>query len=103
MSRPQVGVEDPGVVLYLSGAAREDRGALVEHDDRVAEPHHEGHVVLDDEERDAIRVALTDMTFHRLDHDRVDPGGRFVEQDQPGRAHQDGSELEELALTVREF
>ena len=76
--------------------------AVVEHDHRVAQPHDEVHVVLDDEKREPARVQLADVALHRLDHHRVDPGGGLVEQHEPRLAHQERGELEQLALAERE-
>src|SRR6266700_1086863 len=48
----------------------------------------------------AVGVARTDMPLHRVDHDRVHPRGRLVEQDQGRLAGQHRGELEQLALAV---
>src|SRR5262245_29567438 len=45
-SGSQVRVEDRGGVLYLARWPAEDGPPGVEHDDRVAQPHHEPEVVL---------------------------------------------------------
>ena len=72
----------------------------VEYHDRIAQPHHEGHVVLDDQEGGPGGVPVADVVLHRLDHDRVDSGGGLVEQHQLRLAHQHGRELQQFALPV---
>src|SRR5581483_5804175 len=98
MSLPQVGVEDGGVGAYRVGRPGGDAGAAIHHDHRVAQPHHQVHVVLDDQEADAHGVPVPDVLLHRGDQRRVDARGRFVEQHQLRLAHQHRGELQELSL-----
>ena len=76
--------------------------ALCEHDDRVAEPHDEVHVVLDDEEGQSARVQRADALLDLLDEHRIDAGRRLVQQHELRFGHQHRCELEELLLAVRE-
>ena len=48
----EIGVEDTGVALHLCSRTFGDLSAAVEDDHRIAEAHHEGHVVLHDEKRE---------------------------------------------------
>ena len=85
-----------------SGVPVGDRRAVVEHDHGVAQAHDEVHVVLDDQERQTAGVQLADVALDRLDHHRVDAGGRLVEQHESRLAHQQRRELEQLALAERQ-
>ena len=81
--RPQVGVEHAWVDLDVGRLARGQAAAEVEHDDAVADRHHQVHVVLDQQHR-------------RLGRERPDAGAelghvvlveaarRLVEQQQAG-------------------
>src|SRR3954465_1112180 len=96
----EVGVEDPRVLLDHLRAALADARPAGQHQHRVAEAEHEGHVVLDDQERRALAVELADHLAHPLDRGRVDAPGRLVEPDQLRVEHQDLRELDELLLAV---
>src|SRR5258706_12636414 len=50
----EIRVEDGRVVLDGERVPARDRVTAIQHDHRVAEPHHEAHLVLDDEERHAL-------------------------------------------------
>src|SRR6266542_2519851 len=75
-----------------------DLHAVIHHHDLVAEPHHERHVVLDDEEgtptRAQILQGLRDLT---PDH-RVHTRQRLVEEQELGVHHEVHRELEEALL-----
>ena len=75
----------------------------VEHDHGIAEPHDERHVVLDDEEGEALGVQPADVALDRLHQHRIDTRRRLVQQDDRGPAHQRRCELEQLALPEREL
>ena len=75
---------------------------MIEHDDRIAQPHDEIHVVLDEQERQPARVQLPDALLDLLDEQWIDAGGRLVEEYEPRVGHQHGRELEQLLLSVRE-
>src|SRR5580692_8434027 len=98
----EVGVEDPAVGPDDVGRACCHDGSGVEHGELIAEPHHELHVVLDDEEGLARRVEFPDAVGDVIDQRQVDPAGRLVEQDDLGVRDEDVGELEELALAVGE-
>jgi hypothetical protein len=80
--------------LHLSRGIAGNAVAVVQYDYGIAEPHHELHLVLDNEEGDALRVSSANVALHRLDHDRVDAGSGLVEQDEGGFGHEHAGELE---------
>ena len=80
-----------------------DHAALGHHDDAVGVVHHDLHVVLDEQERDAL---LAPQALHVVEQARaerrVDPGHRLVEQQEARLGHQRPGELEQLALPAGE-
>src|SRR4051794_2633970 len=75
---PEVGVEDLRVLLDLVRRALRHQLAAAQDPHRVAEPEHERHVVLHEQERLAAAVELADHLPHPLDQRRVDAAGRLV-------------------------
>src|SRR5258708_7944784 len=98
----KVGVEHLGVVAYQLGRSGRDHRAVVQDHDRVAQAHHEIHVVLYDQEGLAVRVQLPDLAGDDVDQRRVHPAGRLVEQQDLRIGHQHVGQLEQLALAVGE-
>src|SRR5579875_2652508 len=80
----EVGVEHPRIGPDDPGRPGGHHAARVHDGDPLAQPHHELHVVLDDQERGAVRVQLADPGRDVVDERRVDPAGRLVEQDEVG-------------------
>src|ERR1700704_4540965 len=81
---PQVGLDHGRVGLDGGGQALGDLAAEVEYGDTVADPHHQAHIMLDQQH---CRPAVTDLANELLEGHllgRVHPGGRFVEQEEPG-------------------
>ena len=68
----------------------------------VADVHHQPDVVLDEEDRVALRRDLPDERRHRLDLDRVHPGGRLVEQEQLRLGGERAGDLDPPLLAVGE-
>ena len=102
MDRPLVGAEvrgdDPGVVAHLVGRALGDDRAGLEAVDAVADRHHEGHVVLDDEQRrPQLGLDAGDERGERLGLALGDAGGRLVEADDPGLEREDARQLADAA------
>ncbi|HVL57559.1 MAG TPA: hypothetical protein VM491_13715, partial [Burkholderiaceae bacterium] len=91
------------VRLHVLGPPLRQQTPLVEHDDPVGHPHHEVHVVLDQQERLAFvakpRKHLADLVAQR----RVHAGQRFIEHDQLRRANQRAAQRDQLLLPVRQF
>ncbi len=103
ISSPRYASSTAGSLCTCAGVPSAIFGAAVEHDHRVAEAHDDVHVVLDDQERQPLRVEPADVALDVLDQDRVDARGRLVEQDELRPAHQRRRELEQLPLAVREL
>src|SRR5262245_12781805 len=56
--------------------------AVIHHHDLVAEPHHEGHVVLDDQQRPAPGAQIVERVGDLAANHRVHAGERLVEQEE---------------------
>ena len=67
--------------LDLRGRALSDLLAVVEHDDPVAQTHHELHVVLDEEHGEPSAPYALDQAHEPLGLDGVEPGGGLVQQE----------------------
>ncbi len=80
-----------------------DHAALGHHDHPVGVVHHHLHVVLDEQEGDALLGA---EPLHVVEQPApeggVDPGHRLVEEQEARLGHQRPCELEQLPLTARE-
>src|SRR4051812_18431956 len=86
---PEIGGDDALVVAYRLGRAVRDLDAVIEHDHVVGDLHHHRHVVLDEEDRDAVLLANGQKQLVQLQaFARVEAGGRLVEAKQRWvRAH----------------
>ncbi len=71
----------------------------VEHEDLVADRHHQVHVVFDEQHR---ALQLGDQRAELPDLVRAQPAGRLVEQQQPGPGHQRAGERDPLAYCIGE-
>ena len=67
-----------------------------------AEPRHHLHIVLDEQDRRALRIEVEHAVDDQFEQRRIDAGRRLVEQDRVGIGHQDARELQQLALTAGE-
>src|SRR4051812_45593239 len=77
------------VAADFVGRALGDDAALGEHQDARAQRHDEFHVVLDDDERRALRgIDLAQAIAQSGEHGRVHAAGGFVEQDQARPGHE---------------
>src|SRR5215470_20404238 len=101
--RPEVGPDHLGVPLDRAGRALGDRAAIVEHDDAVAEPHDQVHVVLDQEHAQPARADALDEPHQPLGLDRVEPGRRLVQQQHRWIGGEGHREPEEPLLAAREI
>src|SRR5215211_3432842 len=99
----EIGVEYERVLLDLARRPLADAGPAGEHQYRVTEVEHEGHVVLDDEEGLALPIELADHLRHPRHEGRVYSPGRLVEHDQLWVEHQHLRELDQLLLPEREL
>ena len=97
----QVGPDHVRVGGHLCGRAGADRPAEVDHHHPVGQVHHQAHVVLDHDDRDAQLVAdVEDEAGHVLGLLEVHPGHRLVEQQQLGLHGQRAAELDPLLDAV---
>jgi len=69
-----------------------------QHHDFVGQAHHKAHVVLDDQECDPKLIELADVAGEPVDHDRVEPTGRLVQQHDLGLRHERRGQLQQLLL-----
>src|SRR3990167_2567255 len=101
VTRPQVGVDDVGVLAHLLRRAVTDLAAVVEHDDAVGDVHHHAHVVLDQHDGGAVLVVdVEDEAAHVLLFLDVHAGHRFVQQQQAGLHRQRAAEVDTLLQPV---
>ena len=78
-----------------------DLAAEIEHDHLLAQRTHEMHVVLDQEQGDAVRAAGGRETLaQRVGLRRVEPGGGLIEQKEPRLRHQGAHKLDPLLHAV---
>ena len=73
------------------------------HDHVVAKPGHHVHVMLDEQDGDAVGDQAFQMLADLLGQRRVDAGDRLVEQDQLRLGHQGAADLEQLLLAARQI
>ena len=74
---------------------------MVEHEDVVADPHDDAHVVLDEQDREAeVTPEPIDETGHGRRLVRVHPRGRLVEQQQGRLAREGARQLEATLVAV---
>ena len=85
----------------LRGPGRDQR-AEVEDVDRVAQVQHEAHVVVDQQDRDAGVAHLPQPLGQPEALGAVEPGRRFVEQEESGLTGQGTGHRDELALALGE-
>src|SRR5438094_8355580 len=101
-SPSEVRLNDPLVDLDEAGWPLGDLLAVVEHEHHLAEPHHDLHVVLDQDDRAALVPQPGHGAEEIVEQRAIDAGRWLVEQDQGGLGHQHAHELDELLLAVRE-
>ncbi len=89
-----------GFACTSAGRAFGDLLAEVEHGDRVADAHDDVHVVLDQDQRDAMVADLADDRHQLLDVGRGEAGGRLVEQQELRIESQSAADLEQALLAV---
>src|SRR6188508_1373750 len=64
---PQIGFDDPRILLDLRWRADGDRLAVVDHLNRFADAHHHFHVVLDQQDGELEFVTQAADDVHQLD------------------------------------
>ena len=96
-ARPDVDGDDAGAFEQRVGRARDDEPAGVDHHDVVAHLLHVVEQVGGHQHRDAERAEAGDERQHLLAAERIEAGGRLVEQHQLGIADERLGELGALA------
>src|SRR3989440_7103633 len=97
---PQVGFDHPRIAADIRGLAFGDLLAVVEDDDAIRDPHHDLHVVLDQENGDPFGSDLLDQRHQLHLLLRRGAGGRFVEEQQPRVARQRAGDLQPTLVAV---
>jgi hypothetical protein len=92
----EIGLAHAAVGVDLGDRAFGDLDAEVEHHHALAQPAHELHVVLDDDEGHAARRDRIERPVQRLGLRRVEPGGRLVEQQHARRRKQGAHQFDAL-------
>jgi hypothetical protein len=98
----QVGFDDARIGLHARRRAFGDLLAEVEHGDRVRDRHHDVHVVLDQDDGDAVVADLADDRHQLADVRRRQARGRFVQQQQARVERQRAADLQQALLAVGE-
>ena len=81
----QIGFQDFGVILDFNRCTFGNRRAKIQNFDALANPHHQAHLVLDQQNGQFEFLANPLDEFHQLvDFIGINPGRRFIEQQQFG-------------------
>ena len=91
----EVGLLDPRVAADHRRVTDGDDLAEVEDPDRVADAHHQVHVVLDHQDAHALGGEVLEQVAEVVGLGLVEARGRLVEQQQPGGAGQAAGQLEQ--------
>ncbi len=98
---PRYAASTRGSRRTVVGRPFRERPPLAHDDHRVADRHHQVHVVLDEQDGDAaLGCQALDVARQLLHLRRVHPGARLVEHEQRGIGHQHAPELEQLLLAA---
>src|ERR1051325_2164244 len=100
MRRPEVGFDDLRIALHLRGLAFGDFLAVVEHHHAVADVHHQPHVVLDEQDRDALRADRFDERAQPEGLGGVHPRRRLVQREELGRGREGACHLHAALVSV---
>src|SRR5215467_4312337 len=94
---PQIGIDDGRVLPYFAWSTFSDLAAEVQHHDPVGDVHHQIHMVLDHEQRQAeLPVYAADQPAQITNLFVVEATGRLVEEDQARPAGQGSRQLDGL-------
>src|SRR5690606_37597164 len=98
----QVRFQNARIGADHGGRPADELAALVHHHHRVAQAHHQRHVVLDEQEGDAaLAVELLDLLADLAHQRGVHARARLVEQHDLGVGHQRARQLQQLLLAAR--
>ena len=73
---------------------------VVDHQDAVGELHHEVHVVLDDEQRQAVVAQRRQAREQHVDLGGVEPRGRLVDKEEPRLGRERARDFEHALLAI---
>src|SRR3990172_4395410 len=99
---PQVGPAALRVFLEIGGRAGEDDGAGLQHVAAMGDRERHGGVLLDQQNRGALAVDVSDRLEDLLHEHGGQPHGGLVEEQDPGRRHQRPGDGQHLLLAPRE-
>src|SRR5262245_12728328 len=100
-SMAKVSLDHFRIAADLRRRAPRDDAALGEHEDAIAQRHHEFHVVLDDDEgRAPFDVDGLEPVAQAREHGQVDTAGRLVEQRKARTRHERHRGVKQLLLSV---
>jgi hypothetical protein len=99
-SPPEVGGHDARVASHLVGRPGGDHLAELQHDDPVADVHHEPHVVVDEEGRGPGVGELPEPLAEILALVRVEPRRGLVQAEEPGLHRDRPRDPDELPLSL---
>src|SRR5437867_4590027 len=101
-SRSQIGADDVGMRLHGRRGTLGDDGAVVEHDHRIAESHDDAHVVLDEQNGDALIADGPDETTDDVLFYARHARRRLVEEQDRWMGGQRHRQLDEPLLAIRQ-
>src|ERR1700742_5205948 len=100
MPPAEIGLDDLRIALNVRRRALGDFLAEVEHRDAVADSHHQPHVVLDQQNRDAAALERSDGVEKRHALRHVHAGRRLVEQKHGRLGGQRAGDLQKTPLRI---
>src|SRR5262245_19590943 len=103
MTRPQVRLDDRGLVEHRLGRALRDLLPVVEGDDAMGEAAQEADLVVYETERGAGRVHLGEHRLQVADLVAPEAGGRLIEEEELGLAHESHGDAEHFLLAIGEI
>src|SRR6266508_2031814 len=95
--------------LHHARVRPDDRGralgqllSVLQHGDPIRDPHHEVHVMLDQQDRRATRADANDELVQLADLSRIQPRGRLVHREQQGGENEGSRDLHEPLMAEGE-
>ena len=98
----RAGAENFGVAVAKAQTNAKKRRALRQHHHMVAEPRDGVHLMLDQQDGDALAHQRAQMFAELACKRRIDAGDRLVEQNELRLGHQHAAKLEQLLLAARQ-
>ena len=99
----EIGLDNTGIALHFLRRAFGDLPAEIQHRDAIADAHHQAHIVLDQQDRDAAGLQVHDGTeqLHALGH--VHAGRRLIQQQHVRFRGERSRNLQQSLLGVRQL